>query len=107
MWIQSAVVSLNSSQMGAVSGGFDSPTISTAKTNSGGITHLGVVGRGVKRASLNLIDAEPSLKKLSLEDSSSERANSSLPKLILLFKMLKPQKNDVLQIMLFWMLHMT
>lgn len=72
--------SLNSSQMGVVNGGFDSPTISTAATNSGGITHLGVVGRGVKRASLTPVCAEPS-KKLSLS-SSSEKDGSSASEVV-------------------------
>ncbi|KAK7309244.1 hypothetical protein RJT34_05812 [Clitoria ternatea] len=55
------------------SGGFDSPTISTAHTNgSTGVTHLGVVGRGVKRAS-NASAAEASApKKPALEATSTE-----------------------------------
>ncbi|KAJ6366984.1 hypothetical protein OIU77_003377 [Salix suchowensis] len=43
---------MSSSQMGTAtsSGGFDSPTMSTAHTNGvSGVTDLGVVGRGVKR----------------------------------------------------------
>jgi len=76
-----ASASLTSSQMGAVSGGFDSPTISTAATNGGCITHLGVVGRGVKRASLNPIGAEPSSKNLSL-DSSSEGDGSRVSEVV-------------------------
>ncbi|XP_050205214.1 uncharacterized protein LOC126655206 [Mercurialis annua] len=42
---------MSSSQMATAgsSGGFDSPTVSTAHTNGAAVTHLGVVGRGVKR----------------------------------------------------------
>nr|XP_010909346.1 protein HGV2 isoform X2 [Elaeis guineensis] len=68
-------LSSSSSRMGTVSGGFDSPTISTAATN-GGVTHLGVVGRGVKRATVSSVSAEPPPKKPIL-DSSSEKADSS------------------------------
>ncbi|KAJ6813563.1 NASP-related protein sim3 [Iris pallida] len=67
---------MGSSQLGAATSGFDSPTISTAATN-GGVTHLGVVGRGVKRASLNPVGAQPLSKKPSL-DTSAETAASSI-----------------------------
>ncbi|XP_010941898.1 uncharacterized protein [Elaeis guineensis] len=67
--------SLSSSQMGTTGAGFDSPSIATAATN-GGVTHLGVVGRGIKRATVSPAGAEPSLKKPML-DSSSEKADSS------------------------------
>jgi len=73
--------SLSSSQMGVLNGGFDSPTVSTAATNGSGITHLGVIGRGVKRASLNPIGTEASLKKVSL-DSSSEVDGSSVSEVV-------------------------
>ncbi|KAJ0981779.1 hypothetical protein J5N97_010034 [Dioscorea zingiberensis] len=66
-------LSLNSSQKGAI-GDFDSPTISTAGTN-GAVTHLGVVGRGVKRAVVHPVGSELSLKKPSL-DLSAEKADS-------------------------------
>lgn len=68
--------SLNSSQKGAenVSSSFDSPTLSAADNgNSSGstVTHLGVVGRGVKRASLASIFPEPS-KKIPLASSDND-----------------------------------
>ncbi|KAK9285157.1 hypothetical protein L1049_024343 [Liquidambar formosana] len=47
---------IGSSQMGAANnnGDLDSPTVSTAHTNgAAGVTHLGVVGRGVKRVLMN------------------------------------------------------
>ncbi|CAK9185450.1 unnamed protein product [Ilex paraguariensis] len=47
-----ASVIMSSSQMGTASssGDFESPSVSTAHTNgAAGVTHLGVVGRGVKR----------------------------------------------------------
>ncbi|XP_021983239.1 NASP-related protein sim3 isoform X1 [Helianthus annuus] len=53
-----------SSRIGMMSNssGFESPTVSTAHTNSdSGVTHLGVVGRGVKRVSVS--SAEPPAKK--------------------------------------------
>lgn len=63
---------VGSSQMATAnsSGGFDSPTVSTAHTNgSAGVTHLGVVGRGVKRtSSASVAEASP-MKKPSLESS--------------------------------------
>ncbi|XP_038971656.1 protein HGV2-like [Phoenix dactylifera] len=64
----------SSSQMGT-GVGFDSPSISTAAMNRG-VTHLGVVGRGIKRATISSVSAEPSPKKPML-DSSSEKADSS------------------------------
>ncbi|CAL0311525.1 unnamed protein product [Lupinus luteus] len=67
---ESSVEKLGSSQLATAnsSGGFDSSTISTAASNgSAGVTHLGVVGRGVKRAS-NANGAEAStVKKPALE----------------------------------------
>lgn len=56
---------MGSSQIAAAcsSEGFDSPTVSTAHSNvPTGVTHLGVVGRGVKRTS-NASVAEPSPTK--------------------------------------------
>ncbi|KAI4327524.1 hypothetical protein L6164_019973 [Bauhinia variegata] len=55
------------------SGGFDSPTLSTAHTNgSAGVTHLGVVGRGVKRtSSTGVAEARP-LKKPEIETSKDK-----------------------------------
>ncbi|CAK8539803.1 unnamed protein product [Lathyrus sativus] len=54
-------------------GGFDSPTFSTAHTNgSAGVTHLGVVGRGVKRSS-NASVAEAGIpKKPALETTKDK-----------------------------------
>ncbi|KAG5528679.1 hypothetical protein RHGRI_029374 [Rhododendron griersonianum] len=57
----------SSSQMGAAgdSGGLDSPSVSTAQTNgaAAGVTHLGVVGRGVKRVVMSSGLSESSPKK--------------------------------------------
>ncbi|XP_021905092.1 uncharacterized protein LOC110820032 isoform X1 [Carica papaya] len=68
----SAVV--DSSQMGTLKSNSDleSPTVSTAHTNgAAGVTHLGVVGRGVKRVLMNASHAESSaVKKPSLGSSS-------------------------------------
>lgn len=65
---------VGSSQMGTANnngGGFDSPTVSTAHTNgSSGVTHLGVVGRGVKRTLTNSGTAESSPGKKPALDSS-------------------------------------
>ncbi|KAK1324108.1 hypothetical protein QJS10_CPA02g00117 [Acorus calamus] len=55
--------------------GFDSPKVSAAGTN-GGVTNLGVVGRGVKRATIAPISAEPCPKK-PLLDSSAEKPESA------------------------------
>lgn len=53
------------------SGDFDSPTVSTTQTSgSSGVTHLGVVGRGVKRVVMNSGTAESSpLKKPALDSN--------------------------------------
>ncbi|KAJ4964506.1 hypothetical protein NE237_024445 [Protea cynaroides] len=66
---------MSSSQMGAIqsSVGFDSPTVSTGHTNEmGAVTHLGVVGRGIKRPMINPSSAEPSPLKKLLQDSSEK-----------------------------------
>lgn len=58
--------------------GFDSPTGSTAHTNgngSTGVTHLGVVGRGVKRM-LTSGTAESSPAKKPATDSSDDKGDS-------------------------------
>lgn len=76
---------MSSSRMGAANTGKDleSPTVSTAHTGSGGgassgVTHLGVVGRGVKRVLMNATSAESSpLKKLAPESSDKPDGNSS------------------------------
>nr|CAD1819511.1 unnamed protein product [Ananas comosus var. bracteatus] len=66
--------SLTSSQVGVVSNGFDSPTVSTAATDGSAVTHLGVVGRGIKRAVVKPISAEPPSKKPAMAtDSVAEK----------------------------------
>lgn len=76
-----ASVAMSSSQIGAVTstGGFDSPTISTAHTNgTSEVTHLGVVGRGVKRVLMNSNSAESNpAKKPSTEPSPPNNGGSS------------------------------
>ncbi|KAG6514845.1 hypothetical protein ZIOFF_025220 [Zingiber officinale] len=68
---------LTSLQMGAVnSGGFDSPTLSTAATN-GAITDLGVVGRGVKRATINPSIADPQNKRFALDNHTENATDHS------------------------------
>lgn len=67
--------SLTSSQVGVVSNGFDSPTVSTAATDGSAVTHLGVVGRGIKRAVVKPISAEPPSKKPAMAtDSVAEKS---------------------------------
>ncbi|XP_010531214.1 PREDICTED: NASP-related protein sim3 isoform X2 [Tarenaya hassleriana] len=82
----SASAAMSSSQMGNVntntSQGLDSPTISTAHTGggaSGGVTHLGVVGRGVKRVLMNPTTSAESIpaKKPAPESSDKADGNSS------------------------------
>uniref|UniRef100_A0A1J3EB03 NASP-related protein sim3 n=1 Tax=Noccaea caerulescens TaxID=107243 RepID=A0A1J3EB03_NOCCA len=76
---------MSSSRMGAANTGKDleSPTVSTAHTGAGGgassgVTHLGVVGRGVKRVLMNASSAESSpLKKLAPGSSDKPDGNSS------------------------------
>ncbi|KAF3323969.1 protein NASP [Carex littledalei] len=65
--------SLSSSQMGTISNGFDSPTVSTAAGDSSGstVTHLGVVGRGVKRAVVQPVSSDEHKNKKPLTESSS------------------------------------
>jgi HAT1-interacting factor 1 len=72
--------SFTSSQMATSSNGFDSSVMSTAATtgSSGStVTDLGVVGRGVKRASIKPISSEPAAKKPAL-DSPSLQGDSSI-----------------------------
>uniref|UniRef100_A0A0A9CYI2 Uncharacterized protein n=1 Tax=Arundo donax TaxID=35708 RepID=A0A0A9CYI2_ARUDO len=72
--------SFTSSQMAASSNGFDSLTLSTAATTGSTgstVTDLGVVGRGVKRASIKPISAEPSLKKTALDSPSLQDDSSN------------------------------
>lgn len=79
---------MSSSRMGTATNGKDleSPTVSTAHTgavggaagSSSGVTHLGVVGRGVKRVLMNATSAESSpSKKLAPESSNKADGNSS------------------------------
>ncbi|XP_022158694.1 NASP-related protein sim3 [Momordica charantia] len=72
---------LNSSQLASANsnGGFDSPTVSTAHTNGApGVTHLGVVGRGVKRVSTNSESAESNpMKKPAIDSSSQDKGDGS------------------------------
>ncbi|KAG8081355.1 hypothetical protein GUJ93_ZPchr0007g4120 [Zizania palustris] len=73
--------SLSSSQMAAIgsSNGFDSSTLSTAATTGSTgstVTDLGVVGRGIKRANIKPISAEPSPKRVAA-DSLSAKGDSS------------------------------
>lgn len=59
-------------------GSFDAPTVSTAQTSgSSGVTHLGVVGRGVKRVVMNSGTAESSPVKKPALDSSEEKSNDN------------------------------
>ncbi|KAF1861930.1 hypothetical protein Lal_00026416 [Lupinus albus] len=74
---ESSVGKVGSSQLATAnnSGGFDSATISTAGSNgSAGVTHLGVVGRGVKRAS-NASGAETSTPKKPALESTEDKGD--------------------------------
>ncbi|XP_016506474.1 uncharacterized protein LOC107824241 [Nicotiana tabacum] len=77
----SSSMAVSSSQMGAAasgSGGFDSPTVSTAHTNeAAGVTHLGVVGRGVKRVLLNTTTESSPMKKPASEPPSNNGDGSA------------------------------
>ncbi|PUZ68289.1 hypothetical protein GQ55_2G014400 [Panicum hallii var. hallii] len=71
--------SFTSSQMATSSNGFDSSVMSTAATTGSTgstVTDLGVVGRGVKRANIKPITAEPAPKKPAV-DSASAKGDSS------------------------------
>ncbi|XP_057786159.1 NASP-related protein sim3-like isoform X2 [Salvia miltiorrhiza] len=63
---------MSSSQMGtATNGGADSPTVSTAHTNgAAGVTHLGVVGRGVKRVVMSSTAQSNPAKKPAIDSSN-------------------------------------
>lgn len=73
--------SVQSSQMGTATsnGDVDSPTVSTAHSKGpSGVTHLGVVGRGVKRMVINSSAAESSpMKKLASDSSENRDRNAS------------------------------
>ncbi|KAH6761780.1 Tetratricopeptide repeat superfamily protein [Perilla frutescens var. hirtella] len=67
-----ASAAMSSSQMGTVStgGNADSPTVSTAHTNgASGVTHLGVVGRGVKRVVMSSTMQSSPAKKPAIDSS--------------------------------------
>ncbi|KAJ9562274.1 hypothetical protein OSB04_007434 [Centaurea solstitialis] len=74
---------LSSSRLGtANSSGFESPTVSTAHTNGssaggGGVTHLGVVGRGVKRVSMSSATTESNPAKKPATDPSADGGSSN------------------------------
>ncbi|GMI86431.1 NUCLEAR AUTOANTIGENIC SPERM PROTEIN [Hibiscus trionum] len=70
----------SSSQMATVNsnGGFDSPTVSTAHTNgAAAVTHLGVVGRGVKRVLMSSGAVEGSPAKKPATDPSSDKGDGN------------------------------
>ncbi|TKW30253.1 hypothetical protein SEVIR_2G023100v4 [Setaria viridis] len=76
--------SFTSSQMATSNNGFDSSVMSTAATTGSTgstVTDLGVVGRGVKRANIMPISAEPAPKKPAVDSASSkgDSSNSSEP----------------------------
>ncbi|KAJ1415247.1 Tetratricopeptide-like helical domain superfamily [Sesbania bispinosa] len=74
---ESSAGNVSSSQMATVNskGGFDSPTVSTAHSNgSAAVTHLGVVGRGVKRAS-NASAAEATTPKKPALESTEDKGD--------------------------------
>ena len=70
---------MTSSRIGtADSSGFESPTVSTAHTNSAsGVTHLGVVGRGVKRVNMSSVATESTAAKKQASDASADNGGSS------------------------------
>lgn len=71
---KNAFLSGNSQEVASTeSSGFDQPRLPTAPS-SGSVTHLGVVGRGVKRAAPVPIDVseEPATKKLPIGSNSAE-----------------------------------
>ncbi|KAL7231915.1 hypothetical protein ACSBR2_010020 [Camellia fascicularis] len=69
---------ISSSQLGvdSCSGDLDSPTVSTAHSNgAAGVTHLGVVGRGVKRVSMNSGTSESSQMKKPALDPTTDKGD--------------------------------
>ncbi|KAJ8546112.1 hypothetical protein K7X08_018695 [Anisodus acutangulus] len=76
-----ASVAVSSSQVGAAtsgSGSFDSSTVSTAHINgAAAVTHLGVVGRGVKRVQLNTATESSPAKKPASEPPSNNGDGSA------------------------------
>lgn len=71
---------LRSSQMGTANsnGDLDSPTVSTAHTNgASAVTHLGVVGRGIKRVLMNSGTAESNPTKKPALDPQLDKGEGS------------------------------
>ncbi|KAK1363874.1 NASP-related protein sim3 [Heracleum sosnowskyi] len=71
---------IGSSQFGTTtSGNLDSPTISTAQTNGAAeVTHLGVVGRGVKRVVMHSESTDSSpMKKPALDPAADKAENKT------------------------------
>lgn len=70
---------LTSSRIGtANSSGFESPTVSTAHTNGdSGVTHLGVVGRGVKRVNMSSAPTESTASKKPAVEPSADNGGSA------------------------------
>ncbi|KAL2552089.1 Tetratricopeptide repeat (TPR)-like superfamily protein [Forsythia ovata] len=61
-----------------IAGAIESPTVSTAHTNgAAGVTHLGVVGRGVKRVVMNSGTEESSVSKKPCVDPSPNNGDGS------------------------------
>lgn len=74
-----ASAAASSSRIGvATNGDFDSPTVSSAHTNgTTGVTHLGVVGRGVKRVNMNSGNVDSSTSKRPALDPKPDTGDSS------------------------------
>lgn len=75
-----ASAGMSSSQMGTAStgGNADSPTVSTAHTNgASGVTHLGVVGRGVKRVVMSSTTQSSPAKKPAIDSSNNGDGSTS------------------------------
>ncbi|KAL7094550.1 hypothetical protein ACP275_11G110800 [Erythranthe tilingii] len=73
-------VGMSSSRMGiaGTAGSTDSPTVSTAHTNgASAVTHLGVVGRGVKRVVMSSTTQSSPSKKPSVDPSSNHGDGST------------------------------
>ncbi|XP_062102280.1 uncharacterized protein LOC133812375 [Humulus lupulus] len=74
----SSVLPVNSSSISSSksNGGFDSPTVSTTQASgSSGVTHLGVVGRGVRRV---VMTADPTpTKKPALDSKEEDKSNGN------------------------------
>uniref|UniRef100_A0A803KW24 Tetratricopeptide SHNi-TPR domain-containing protein n=1 Tax=Chenopodium quinoa TaxID=63459 RepID=A0A803KW24_CHEQI len=77
----SASAPASSSRVGVATsnGEFDSSTVSSAHTNgaASGVTHLGVVGRGVKRVNMNSVNVESDSSKRPAIDPKPDTGDSS------------------------------